>query len=70
MQSPISAALGLGEVIPLPDDHPGLQQPTPDVACDAVRAFVKGLLTVDDRLISLVGLDNLMPPVEAVNEAA
>jgi purine-binding chemotaxis protein CheW len=45
-------------------------QPTPDVACEAVHEFVKGLLTVDDRLISLIGLDNVMPPIEAQSEAA
>jgi purine-binding chemotaxis protein CheW len=45
-------------------------QPTPDVACEAVQAFVKGLLTVDDRLISLIGLDQVMPPLEAAPEAA
>jgi purine-binding chemotaxis protein CheW len=45
-------------------------QPTPDVACEAVHAFVKGLLTVDDRLISLIGLDHVMPPIQVATEAA
>jgi purine-binding chemotaxis protein CheW len=45
-------------------------QPTPDVACEAVHDFVKGLLTVDDRLISLIGLDHVMPPLELATEAA
>ena len=36
-------------------------QPTPDVAYDAERAFVKGLLPVDGRLISLVALDRMLP---------
>ena len=45
-------------------------QPTPDVACEAVHEFVKGLLTVDDRLISLIGLDHVMPQLEAQTEAA
>ena len=37
-------------------------QPTPDVAYDAERAFVKGLLPIDGRLISLVSLDRMLPP--------
>ena len=36
-------------------------QPTPDVAYDAERAFVKGLLPIDGRLISLVSLDRMLP---------
>ena len=36
-------------------------QPTPEVAYDAERAFVKGLLPVDGRLISLVSLDRVLP---------
>ncbi|NNM71189.1 chemotaxis protein CheW [Enterovirga aerilata] len=36
-------------------------QPTPHVAYDAERAFVKGLLPVDGRLISLVSLDRILP---------
>jgi purine-binding chemotaxis protein CheW len=45
-------------------------QPTPDVACEAVHEFVKGLLTVEDRLISLIGLDHIVPPQGAAMEAA
>ncbi|MGA0596389.1 chemotaxis protein CheW [Enterovirga sp. CN4-39] len=36
-------------------------QPTPDVAYDPAGAFVKGLLPVDGRLISLVSLDRMLP---------
>ena len=40
-------------------------QPTPDVTCDTVKAFVKGILAVDDRLISLISLDRVLPDLEA-----
>ncbi len=36
-------------------------QPSPDVSSDLVRAFVKGLLPVDGRMISLISLDNALP---------
>jgi len=42
-----------------------LVQATPDVACDTVRAFVKGILAVDGRMISLIALDHIMPSLEA-----
>lgn len=40
-------------------------QPTPDVACDTVRSFVRGILAVDGRMISLVALDRILPDLEA-----
>ena len=40
-------------------------QPTPDVTCDTVKAFVKGILAVDDRLISLISLDRVLPDLDA-----
>jgi purine-binding chemotaxis protein CheW len=36
-------------------------QPTPDVSSDLVKTFVKGLLPVDGRMISLISLDNVLP---------
>jgi purine-binding chemotaxis protein CheW len=36
-------------------------QPSPDVSSDLVRTFVKGLLPVDGRMISLIALDNALP---------
>src|ERR1700679_4281817 len=38
-----------------------LVQPTPDVTCDTVKAFVKGILAIDDRMISLISLDHVLP---------
>jgi purine-binding chemotaxis protein CheW len=40
-------------------------QPTPEVACDMVKTFVKGILAVDGRMISLISLQHVLPPVEA-----
>ena len=39
-------------------------QPAPDVASDLVRSFVKGLLPVDGRMISLISLDQVVPAEE------
>jgi len=36
-------------------------QPTPDVACDTVKAFVRGIIAMDGRMISLISLDRLLP---------
>ncbi|GLR66138.1 chemotaxis protein CheW [Acidocella aquatica] len=39
-------------------------QPTPDVSSDLVKTFVKGLLPVDGRMISLISLDHVLPQGE------
>ena len=36
-------------------------QPAPDVASELVRSFVKGLLPVEGRMISLISLDQVLP---------
>lgn len=41
-------------------------QPTPDVACDRVRSFVRGILTIEGRMISEIALDRVLPEVEAL----
>ena len=43
-------------------------QPTPDVASDIVRSFVRGVLAVDERLINVIALDSLTPA--ALDEVA
>ena len=40
-------------------------QPTPDVACDMVKTFVKGLFAIEGRMVSLISLDHVMPELEA-----
>ncbi len=37
-------------------------QPTPDVASDMAKTFVRGVIVMDGRLISLIALENLLPP--------
>jgi len=36
-------------------------QPTPDIASDTVSSFLRGLIPVDGRMISLIALDNVLP---------
>jgi purine-binding chemotaxis protein CheW len=43
-------------------------QPTPDVASDTAKTFVRGLLAIEGRMISLVALDHVLP--ESEREAA
>lgn len=43
--------------------------PTPDIGCDMVRSFVKGVLPIDGRMISLIAMDGLLPEIE-LEEAA
>ena len=40
-------------------------QPTPDVASDQVKSFVKGIFSIDGRMISLIELDHVLPEREA-----
>jgi purine-binding chemotaxis protein CheW len=40
-------------------------QPTPNVACSTVKSFVKGIITVDGRMISLMSVDDVLPDIEA-----
>ena len=43
-----------------------LIQPTPDVACDKVKSFVRGLITMEGRMISEIASERLMPEAEAL----
>lgn len=45
-------------------------QPTPDVACDTVRASVRGLIAHESGMISLLALDGLLPESESLDVAA
>lgn len=62
-----SRTLGLlvdavSDIIEVTED---MVQPTPDVACDQVKAFVKGLFGIEGRMISLITLDRVLLDVEA-----
>lgn len=39
-------------------------QPTPDVASDLARSFVRGVLAIDGRMISLITLDHVLPSAD------
>jgi purine-binding chemotaxis protein CheW len=39
-------------------------QAAPDVSSELVRSFVRGLLSLDERMISLISLDHLLPAPE------
>ena len=52
----------VSDIIQLTDEA---LQPTPDVASDQVKSFVKGLFALDGRLISLIELDRIVPETEA-----
>lgn len=36
-------------------------QPTPSVSCDTVRQFVRGIITIEQRMISWIALDQVIP---------
>lgn len=52
----------VSDIIELTDDQ---VQPTPDVACDQVKTFVKGLFAIEGRMVSLIALDKVLPELEA-----
>jgi len=43
-------------------------QPTPDVGSETSKSFVLGVMAMEDRMVSLIALDSLMP--SAAGEAA
>jgi purine-binding chemotaxis protein CheW len=52
----------VSDIIQMTDDQ---IQPTPDVASDHVKSFVKGIFAVDGRMIALLELDWIIPETEA-----
>ena len=50
------------DILSVTDD---MLQPTPGVASDAVRSFIRGILAVDGRMIGLIGLERILPDREA-----
>src|SRR5690606_36693577 len=52
----------VSDIINLTED---MVQPTPDVACDQVKTFVKGLFALEGRMVSLIALDRVLPETEA-----
>jgi purine-binding chemotaxis protein CheW len=52
---------GVSDILLINDD---IIQPAPDVACDRVRSFVRGLISLEGRMISLIALERLIPEIE------
>ncbi|KSB90648.1 chemotaxis protein CheW [Caulobacter vibrioides] len=53
----------VSDILSITDD---LVQPTPDLACDTVRSFIRGIISIDGRMISEISLDRLLPEREAL----
>ena len=53
----------VSDILSITDD---LVQPTPDVACDSVRNFVRGIISIEGRMISEISLDRILPEREAL----
>jgi purine-binding chemotaxis protein CheW len=51
----------VSDILTVTDD---MIQPTPDVASEMVRMFVRGLLAIDGRMVSFISLDRVLPDTE------
>jgi purine-binding chemotaxis protein CheW len=52
---------GVSDIFTVTDDK---IQPTPDVASEMAKKFVRGVIAMDGRMISLIALDSVLPPTE------
>ncbi|ACK50409.1 CheW protein [Methylocella silvestris BL2] len=48
----------VSDILTVTDD---LLQPTPDVASEMAKSFVRGVLAIDKRMISQIALDHVLP---------
>ena len=51
----------VSDILTVTDD---MIQPTPDLASELVRTFVRGLLAIDGRMVSFISLDRVLPDSE------
>lgn len=51
----------VSDILTVTDD---MIQPTPEVASDLVRLFVRGLLAIEGRMVSFISLDRVLPECE------
>lgn len=49
---------GVSDIFTIKEDE---IQPTPDVASELARTFVRGLIIMDKRMISLIAIENIVP---------
>ena len=52
---------GVSDIFTVTDDK---IQPTPDVASEMAKKFVRGVIAMDGRMISLIALDSVLPAAE------
>jgi purine-binding chemotaxis protein CheW len=51
----------VSDILTVTDD---VIQPTPDVASETAKSFIRGLIAMDGRMISLIGLERVLPETE------
>jgi purine-binding chemotaxis protein CheW len=51
---------GVSDIFTIGDEQ---IQPTPDVASELARKFVRGVIIMDKRMVSLVAIENIVPPI-------
>ncbi|MGP0060108.1 MAG: chemotaxis protein CheW [Beijerinckiaceae bacterium] len=52
----------VSDILTVTDD---VVQPTPDVASDMAKMFVRGVLAIEGRMISLIALDAVLPALDS-----
>lgn len=52
----------VSDIVTITDD---LVQPTPDIASEQVKTFVRGLFALDGKMVSLLALDRILPEPDA-----
>jgi purine-binding chemotaxis protein CheW len=52
----------VSDIVTITDD---VVQPTPDIASEQVKTFVRGLFALDGKMVSLIALDKILPEPEA-----
>lgn len=53
---------GVSDIFTVADDK---IQPTPDVASEMAKRFVRGVIPLENRLISVIAIDSVLPPTDA-----
>ena len=56
----------VSDILTVTDD---MVQPTPDVASETAKTFLRGVMTVEDRMVTLLALDRVLP-AEPLDQAA
>ncbi|MEX6509008.1 chemotaxis protein CheW [Jiella sp. M17.18] len=52
----------VSDILTVTDD---LLQPTPDLASDLAKTFVRGVMAIEGRMISLIATDNVLPQLQS-----